>query len=196
MRVLGLDLSLSATGYVLLDDDRVLWHGTVSPQTRDAQRLAQFEDWLVAALGNMGPIDYAGIEGYSYGSPQGRTHAYAIGELGGVVKLALWQAGITTFLVPPASWKKQLLGNGRLAKDQVRLECYKRYGVEFAAQDTLDAWAVAMTTRRWLLGLDKPHPKARKRIPPRLATSQQATEGAGDEEGAATLAGSTQSAPA
>jgi hypothetical protein len=58
-----------------------------------------------------------------------------------------------------------LCGKGGLAKDLVRVELFKRYSVEFASQDTLEAWAVAMCLRRQLLGLDKPEPKVRKRKP-------------------------------
>ena len=155
MRILGLDLSLTSTGYCLLDDERSEWFGSVSPATRDAERLAAFHDWLTLALAKR-ELDAVAIEGYSFGSPQGATRAFAIGELGGVVKLAVWRSQLTMRVIPPATWKKQLLGRGNLPKDMVRVEAFKRYGVEFASQDTLDAWAVAMCCRRQLLGLSEP----------------------------------------
>jgi Holliday junction resolvasome RuvABC endonuclease subunit len=164
MRILGLDLSLRSTGYVLLDEDHVAWFGTVGSDTlREVERLAMFDVWIRKAIEEhkLG-MAYAAIEGYSYGSP---LRATALGELGGVIKLALFDHGIDTRVVAPGTWKKVLCGNGSLDKNNAAIELYKRHGVEFHSQDVLDAWAVAMCLRRQLLGLDKPEPKVRKRKP-------------------------------
>ncbi len=182
VRVLGLDLSLRSTGYVLLDDHyaggsprpdaEVVWHGCVGgANLRDVARLEMFDAWICRVL-TVGidafgyrklRLDHVAVEGYSFASTVGLAQQ---GELGGVIKLALHKAGIPIHVIPPATWKKLLLGKGNLAKDQVRLESWKRYGVEFASQDTLDAWAVAMCLRRQLLGLDKPEAKSRKKKNP------------------------------
>ena len=170
MRILGLDLSLVSTGYVLLDDqvlEDVVWHGSVGSKTlHDVERLEMFDHWIREALhyqarpfGNA-TVDHVAIEGYSFGSPFGAT---ALGELGGVIKLAIHQVGIPLHVIPPSTWKKQLCGKGNIHKDLIRIELFKRFGVEFASQDTLDAWAVAISFRRKLLGLDQPQPKVRKR---------------------------------
>lgn len=166
MRILGLDLSLVSTGYVLLDDGGdpasalLTWHGAVgSKDLRDVERLAMFDKWIRKAIIE-NRLDHVAVEGYSFASV---SHHHAIGELGGIIKLAVHQARITLHVIPPSTWKKALCGKGNLKKDQVRLELFKRYGVEFSSQDTLDAWAVATCCHRQLLGLDKPEPKARKR---------------------------------
>jgi Holliday junction resolvasome RuvABC endonuclease subunit len=165
MKLLGLDLSLRSTGYVLLDDqvlEDVVWHGRVDgSELEGVERLRVFDIWIRQTLKKMKPARVA-IEGYSYGSPQAHTRAFGIGELGGVIKLAIHQAGIPMHVIAANTWKMQLCGKGGLAKDLCRLEIFKRYGVEFPSQDTLDAWAVAMTLRRQLLGLDKPAPKVKR----------------------------------
>jgi len=167
MRILGLDLSLTATGYVLLDDDFVAWYGSVGGGAlRDVERLNFFDRWIRQELRDK-RFDQVGIEGYSFASANGLPQQ---GELGGVIKLAIHQAGIPVTIIPPSTWKKLLLGKGNLPKDRVRIEAFKRYGVDFASQDALDAWAVAMCLRRQLLGLDKPEPKSRGR---RSTTSQK-----------------------
>jgi crossover junction endodeoxyribonuclease RuvC len=171
MRVLGLDLSLTSTGYVLLGETgNVVWQGAVgSNKLRDVERLAMFDSWLrdyvhlKAGSVNGWPVDAVGIEGYSYASANGLAQQ---GELGGIVRLAFHQAQIPIHIIPPSTWKKVLCGKGNLQKDLVRIELFKRYNVEFASQDTLDAWAVAMCLRRQLLGLDRPEPKSRKRKVP------------------------------
>ena len=161
-----MDLSLTSTGYVLLDDqviEDVVWHGCVgSKELRDVERLQMFDTWIRDAM-RPRIVDRVAIEGYSYGSPAGHTRAFGLGELGGVIKLAIHQAGIPLHIIAANTWKKVLCGKGGLKKDQVRLELFKRFGVEFTSQDTLDAWAVAACLRRQLLGLDKPAPKVQKR---------------------------------
>jgi len=173
MRILGLDLSLASTGYALLDDEDVVWYGSVAGGVlRDVERLQHFDRWIRAELRDK-RFAHVGIEGYSFASKF--SHAHSLGELGGVIKLAVHQFQIPMTVVPPATWKKALCGNGRLVKDQVRLELFKRYGVEFHSQDTVDAWAVAMYVRRQLLGLNSPAKvSSRKRPPKEPATIDQA----------------------
>jgi Holliday junction resolvasome RuvABC endonuclease subunit len=168
-----LDLSLRSTGYVVLDDDQVVWHGVVGSDTlREAERLQMFDTWIREALHfqalpfGSATVDHVGIEGYSYGSPQAHTRAFGIGELGGIVKLAIHQVEIPLHVIASGTWKKVLCGNGSLDKKNAAVELYKRYGIEYRSQDVLDAWAVAMCLRRQLLGLDKPEPKSRKRKAP------------------------------
>jgi Holliday junction resolvasome RuvABC endonuclease subunit len=173
MRILGLDLSLRSTGYCLLDDDWVVWHGVVGSDHAGVERLAMFDNWIRLTLGiaHLGRIavsrfsdpinlDHVAIEGYSFAS---QFRGPELGELGGVIKLAIHQARIPMTIVPPSTWKKTLCGKGNVDKRQASVEISKRYAVEFAKEDTLDAWAVAMCLRRQLLGLDKPEPKSRKR---------------------------------
>lgn len=188
MRILGLDLSLRSTGYVLLDDDQVVWHGCVGDDTPGLARLWMFDRWIRRNLESVQPTghapiprrpDHVALEGYSYGSPQGKTQAFSLGELGGIVKLAIHQADIPIHIIPSGTWKKELCGNGSLDKTRSAVELFKRYGVEFARQDTLDAWAVAMCLRRQLLGLNKPAPKTRTRrhtASPQESLQLQATE--------------------
>ncbi len=172
MRILGLDLSLTSTGYVLLDEDQVIWFGSVGGGTlRGEARLAVFDSWILTAIAErfqplsgesvgMAPLDHVAIEGYSFAS---QFRGPQLGELGGVMKLAIHQAGIPMTIIPPATWKKTLCGKGNLDKRNASVEISRRYSVSFASEDTLDAWAVAMCLRRQLLGLDKPEPKTRTR---------------------------------
>jgi len=160
MRILGLDLSLSSTGYVLLDEDLVVWSGSVAGgQLRDVERLQHFDRWIRGELRDR-RFNHVGIEGYSFAS---QFRGPALGELGGVMKLAIHQHRIPMTIVPPSTWKKALCGKGNLDKRNASVEIQRRYGVAFANEDTLDAWAVAMYVRRQLLGLDKPEPKSRRR---------------------------------
>jgi Holliday junction resolvasome RuvABC endonuclease subunit len=193
MKILGLDLSLTSTGYCLIDTSLtdepwvgrdfvtgVVWHGAVGSKTlHDVERLEMFDYWIREALHHKAlpfgsaTVDHVAVEGYSFGSP---FNATSLGELGGVIKLAIHQAGIPLHVIPPKTWRKALCGNGNIKKHDVSKELHKRYGVEFASLDTLEAWAVAMCLRRQLLGLDKPEPKLRKRktVPPLIPAMEAA----------------------
>ncbi len=160
MRILGLDLSLTSTGYVLLDEDFVVWHGAVgSKDLRDVERLRMFDTWIRRTLLE-NRLTHVAIEGYSYGSP---FNATGLGELGGVVKVAIHQVGLPIHIIPPKTWRKVLCGNGNIKKHDVSKELLKRHGVDFVSLDTAEAWGVAMCLRRQLLHLDDGEPKARKR---------------------------------
>ena len=168
MKILGLDLSLSSSGWVVLRDEYLEASGTSATEkdivkARDVERLILFDRWLGKLLDQHEP-DHVAIEGYSYGTPAGSTHAFAMGELGGVIKIAVALEKIPLTIVAPSQWRKALCGKGNIRKNEVPVELFARYGVRFASQDTLEAWAVAETCRRQLLGLvEKPAPKSRKR---------------------------------
>jgi crossover junction endodeoxyribonuclease RuvC len=162
VRVLGLDLSLTATGIALVGDEPLpeRSYRLASPgPMRGVERLAWLGSEVTGAVAMTRP-DFVAIEGYSFGA---RGNAvFQLGELGGVVRFLLHQQGMPVVEVPPGEWRKQLFGKGNLAKDQVRVEAFKRYGVEFDSLDVLEAWCVGTAALRRAQGLDKPEPKRRR----------------------------------
>jgi Holliday junction resolvasome RuvABC endonuclease subunit len=159
VKVLGLDLSLSAPGIALVQPpaEPLGWLVKVGP-LRDAPRLRHIGHAVREAVEMFSP-DMVAIEGYSFGS---QAQAHHIGELGGVVRYLLLISGVTYQEIPPAKWRKQLFGRN-VAKDAVRYEAYRRYGIEFDSLDVLEAWCVATAVYRLVEGLDKPAPVRRAR---------------------------------
>ena len=85
--VLGLDLSLTGTGYVVLKDDvDVYGHGRLKNKLMGMSRLHYIRAQIESILTNCEPTLVA-IEGYSMGARAGM--AFNIGELGGVIRLLL-----------------------------------------------------------------------------------------------------------
>lgn len=80
------------------------------------------------------------IEGYSFASAHNLP---VLGELGGIVKLALYKAGIPFIIVPPSTLKKFVTSNHVAKKDEVMLHVYKRWGVECSVSDEADAVGLA-----------------------------------------------------
>lgn len=104
-QIIGLDLSLSRTGVAMVDGCE-----SIVPKTRGYGRLAFIRDEVLAAAGRRTTV--AVIEGYSMGGQRGSSGVgQMIGELGGVVRLALYELGVRIVLVPPASLKKFAVGD-------------------------------------------------------------------------------------
>ncbi|MFD9815097.1 hypothetical protein [Streptomyces sp. NPDC059080] len=96
-----------------------------------------FQSQLLA--GTVGAIAY---EGYAYGAKFRREE---LGELGGIVRLALVQTWPPHLLhvVAPASVKKYATGSGRADKDKMLLAVYMRWKFEAPDHDTADAYTLA-----------------------------------------------------
>lgn len=93
------------------------------------------------------------IEGYSFGSKQGREGA---GELGGHLRWMLHKAGYSFLIVPPLTLKKFVTGKGQGKKEQMMLHAYKRWSYEGADNNACDAYCLS---RLWWQISTKPELK-------------------------------------
>jgi Holliday junction resolvasome RuvABC endonuclease subunit len=103
--IIGIDPSLTRTAVAMID-------GCDSYTTRltGLPRLAYLRDEVLAAAGARTRL--AVIEGYSMGGQRGSSGVgQALGELGGVIRLALYEQGIEILDVSPASLKKFACGH-------------------------------------------------------------------------------------
>lgn len=135
--VVGIDPSLTHT----------VMHGPgtrASIQTRPKDyphgiaRLAAIRDRLETWLAAITP-GVAYVEGYAYGA---RYNREALGELGGVVRLALADLQWSVVVVPPTMLKKFVTGAGNGEKDHMMREIWKRW--QYDATDNNDADAYAL----------------------------------------------------
>lgn len=145
MTVIGLDLSLTATGVADSDGTR-----TLKPVVGLAgmARLAAFRNALLAACEG---ADLVVVEGYSFGTKGQASRAHSLGELGGVVRLALFEARIPYADCPPASLKRYGTGKGNANKGQMLEAAAKRSGLDFAGDhNRADAWWLRQMGMAWL----------------------------------------------
>jgi crossover junction endodeoxyribonuclease RuvC len=79
------------------------------------------------------------IEGYSYGSKF--SHAHALGELGGVLKVAILEAGKRLIIPSPSELKKWATGKGNAGKAEMMLaaERARIFGAITPNDDIVDA---------------------------------------------------------
>jgi crossover junction endodeoxyribonuclease RuvC len=133
--ILGLDLSLTSTGWATNGKT-----GFISVKTKESQRLMEIRSEILnVTLTN--EIRAAVIEGYAFGARNSQAHK--IGELGGVIRLALFEAGIPYVEVPPTSRAKFATGRGNAAKTEVISAVSARTGIIWVgkgADDMCDAW--------------------------------------------------------
>lgn len=131
IRILALDLSLTSTGYATPDGEP----GTLPTRLLGEARLSWIRD-QVLELEHDHQAELIAIEGYAYGRP---NQAHQVGELGGVVRCALHDAGIAFVEVPPLTVKKYATGNGGAGKDEVLAEAIRRLDYQGSSKDEADA---------------------------------------------------------
>jgi Holliday junction resolvasome RuvABC endonuclease subunit len=130
-RVLGLDLSLTATGICLPNGSTL----TIKTKTADGDRRLVHIAETIRAIATEG-ADLAVIEDLP-------THAKAAGITGmvhGAARVELIRAGVPFALIVPATLKAYATGTGAGDKTAMALAAFKRAGFEFADDNQCDAW--------------------------------------------------------
>lgn len=145
MRVVGVDLSLTATGIATPEDTRTV---VTVPEQGDDARMAEIAGIVKAvAWSGEGPLSLVVLEG---GSSHGVT-AFRLGGLHYVVRNTLFRNRIPFAVVSPATLKKFATGHasykdtvtGRMihtAKPDMRMALYKRTGIDEPNDNLVDAW--------------------------------------------------------
>lgn len=132
---IGLDLSLTSTGFSCGNDQKVY-----QTKSRGAERLFDISSMLIESIAGLSnPVIL--IEGYSFASRNSQAHS--IGELGGVVRLALWSRNIPYIEIPPTVRAKFATGKGNASKGEVVSAVSARTGIVWSgsgADDMCDAW--------------------------------------------------------
>lgn len=165
MNVVGLDLSLTATGVAGPAGTEVLRPGDL----RGCDRLT----WLRQAVldrcrncwTNDGPYmdtaDIVVLEDYAYSRA---NQAHQIGELHGVIRLALHEAEIPVALVAPTARAKYATGKGNAGKAEVLAAAIRRLGYDSHDDNEADAlWLRQMAIDHYGLTLPSaPMPAANR----------------------------------
>jgi Holliday junction resolvasome RuvABC endonuclease subunit len=147
MRFIGIDPSYTGFAVCGLDEpDRqpFLEHFIVTKpvdfQNRQA-RLVRIRTLLRVALIAAGPVRLAAVEGYSMGSKAGQLAQ--LGELGGMVRLELWERGIPFLDVSPSSLKSFVTGKGNAPKEIMLREVFRKWQYEAEDNNRGDAYGLA-----------------------------------------------------
>lgn len=119
MRILGIDPGLSATGYGVLQDGRVVEYGTITTETTESQpeRLRSLGAGLDEVIARNEP-EACAIETLFFKGGGARS-VIRSAEARGAILLTLGQRRIPVTELTPATIKLSLTGSGRASKHQM-----------------------------------------------------------------------------
>jgi len=135
--IIGIDPSLNSTGICLMNGETGEIGETIVIQPNDVgqKRLAYFRQEITNLI-TMRSNLHAFIEGYAFGANNQRE---ALGELGGVLRLALYDASIPIVIVPPTTLKKFATGKGAADKVAMGVQLMKEFRLSYPTTDQTDA---------------------------------------------------------
>lgn len=137
MILAGFDLSLTSSGVSIAGCTR-----TVSSKHKGVERLADLRQQFTQIC-RESQVECVIVEGYSFASRNSQAHS--IGELGGVIRLMLFDLSIPFVEVPPTSRAKFATGRGNASKGEVISAISAKTGLVFTGaggNDECDAWVL------------------------------------------------------
>jgi Holliday junction resolvasome RuvABC endonuclease subunit len=152
---IGIDQSLTGFAVTALNIDRPECYETWVYKSRysGVHRLSDIRYWMELKF------DFLDTQGCEIkeiameGTVLASHSALVLGELAGIVKLSLWdffEEGNgylehlrTPLQIPPMTLKKYATGKGTSKKQEMLMQMYKRWGVEFNDDNAADSYALA-----------------------------------------------------
>lgn len=146
-RTVGIDLSLTGTGLVVLEDGKLV-HSRLIKSTRggarpkdETERLRSIIKEIVGELGTYKP-SMVSIEGLAF-MARNTTALVQLAGLNYLLRSTLHDIDIPYIVIAPTSLKKYITTKGNAPKSSMMLEVYKRYDVTFTDDNECDAFALA-----------------------------------------------------
>jgi Holliday junction resolvasome RuvABC endonuclease subunit len=156
---IGIDQSLTGFALTALNVDRPDAYETwvYKSDLRGIRRLADIQWWMESKF------DFLDANGHRVKNIAMETPVMAspstlpLAELCGVVRMSIWnyfdgnlysvvpyeEHLRTPFLIPPMTLKKYATGKGNSKKQEMLLQIYKNWGVEFTDDNAADSYALA-----------------------------------------------------
>jgi Holliday junction resolvasome RuvABC endonuclease subunit len=144
-KIMGLDLSLTSTGVSIGGLTT-----SIRSKNKGSERLLEIRNEILA-LAQEASVQIVAIEGYSYASRHSQAHS--IGELGGVVRVALRELGVPVVVIPPTCRAKFATGKGNSGKSEVMSAISAKTGIIWSGgdgNDRCDAWILEQMTLTYL----------------------------------------------
>lgn len=143
---IGIDQSLTGFALSVVSVNSPTQHITwvyKSPYN-GVQRLADITSWIQGRFIDQVSKGNVILDVAMEGTVLASQSALVLGELSATVKLALYDIDrILPLQVPPMTLKKYATGKGTAKKQEMLLQIYKRWGVEFNDDNAADAYALA-----------------------------------------------------
>lgn len=146
MGYLGLDLSLTGTGFFLLRDDGTNVNFEIKTKPNDFPSLIRRVKFIAEQIvehTKKEKIDLVLLEDYFIGAGSSGSTIKSLACLGTIVRDRLLNAGLPYLACKPSQIKKFLTGKGNAQKDNMLKEVYKRHGFDTSSNNLADACAMA-----------------------------------------------------
>ena len=144
MIVAGLDLSLTATGYYFIKDNKELDLGEIKTKPHVYPTVIERCDVIACLLMQKIELhkpDIIVMEDYFSGQHAGTVIQLA--ALGTIVRLRLLDAGKSFLAVAPTQIKKFEMGSGGAKKDNMLKSVFQKHGMDSNSNNIADACAIA-----------------------------------------------------
>jgi len=143
MQIVGLDLSLNATGLAWAANGHTQTETLKPPKgITGLPRL----DWICCQVRERtATVQLVVMEGLSFAS-KGQMSLERAG-LAYAVRLQLWRLTVPFVTVPPSTLKKFVTGSGKAEKNKMLLEVWRRWHIEAADDNQADAVGLVMIGR-------------------------------------------------
>jgi crossover junction endodeoxyribonuclease RuvC len=140
--IAGIDPSLQKTGLVIMESDgTIICEKLITPKKlKGVERLQFIRNELLSNLKKY-HVTVVSIESYSFSS-RGRA-MFNLGELGGVIRLALFDNQFPYFDVSPSSLKSFIAENGLADKEMMRKAVLRKYKLDISEDNICDAFSLA-----------------------------------------------------
>lgn len=152
---MGIDQSMSCTGIVIFDDNKMIHHDVVKTSKDEHSIFERFNiitNILIDLIFEYNVIEIS-IEGLAFGPARGNATRDLAGLQAVIVSNILEKCGITCKIAAPTAVKKFATGNGKASKTEMAeslpeniLESFKKSGFKKSTglQDLTDAYYIGL----------------------------------------------------
>jgi len=117
---------------------------------KGVQRLRHIQNWMLDKFDFLEKQGNSITEIAMEGTVLASQSALVLGELSAAVKLACWEYFVThesstlctPLQIPPMTLKKYAAGKGNAKKQEMLMQIYKRWGIEFNDDNAADSYAL------------------------------------------------------
>lgn len=141
---IGIDQSLTgfAMAFIDCDNPENYFAEVFKSKYSGVQRLDNISEWMNETIGTFATDNIVDIA--MEGTVLASHSALVLGELSATVKLTLYRRWeVLPLQVPPMTLKKYATGKGNSKKQEMLMQVYKRWGVEFNDDNAADAYALS-----------------------------------------------------
>lgn len=149
-KIIGLDLSLSSTGWFIIDQQVQYGQLKTTPKQfkNPIERVEYIADYLINKIKEHDGVDLVIMQDYFVGQ-QSET-VIKLAMLGTIVRYKLLENNIGYLTVMPTQIKKFQTGKGNGHKDNILKSVYKKHGYDIQSNNTADACAIAFLGQAYL----------------------------------------------